>query len=114
MDNKTRNALEALDTAARRIAELFAKEYYECGLDSEHIYSVGDDPIGVWSMGDEFWGFDDMVTALQYNADRETLIDWYYKMYADDNDDHTPYINLKTWLKGIHTKNLEQGDDNDN
>lgn len=109
MSNKTRNALEAFDTAARQIVELFAKIYYQCGLDSEHIYNIGDDPIGVWGMGDEFWGFDDMVVALQYNADRETLIDWYYEMYSEDNDDHTPYINLKSWLNGIRPKGLEQG-----
>ena len=109
MNTHIRQALETLDTAARQVAELFAKKYYECTLESEHIHNIGDDPIGVWGMGDEFWGFDDMVVALQYNADRETLIDWYYEMYSEDNDDHTPYINLKSWLNGIRPKGLEQG-----
>ena len=111
METKTRNALETLDTAAHQIAELFAKVYYECGLDSEYVYNVGDDPIGVWNMGDEFWNFDDMVTALQKNADRESLIDWYYEMYAEENDDRTPYINLKSWLKGIRPRSVKQGDE---
>lgn len=108
MDNKTRNALEALDAAAHQIAGLFAKKYYQCGLDSDYAYNVGDDPIGVWSMGDEFWGFDDMVTALQHSADRETLMDWYYEIYAAEHDDSVPFISLKLWLKGMRPKDLEQ------
>lgn len=106
MNTHIRQALETLDTAARQVAELFAKKYYECTLESEHIHNVGDDPIGVWNMGDEFWDFNDMVVALQHNADMDTLINWYYKMYAKENDDRTPYINLKSWLKGMRPKNF--------
>ena len=57
-------------------------------------------------MGDEFWDFNNMVVALQHNADRETLMDWYYEVYAEENDDRTPFINLKSWLKGIRPKDL--------
>ena len=106
MNTHIRQALETLDTAARQVAELFAKKYYECTLESEHIHNVGDDPIGVWNMGDEFWDFNDMVVALQHNADMDTLINWYYEMYAKENDDRTPYINLKSWLKGMRPKNF--------
>lgn len=106
MNTHIRQALETLDTAARQVAELFAKKYYECTLESEHIHNVGDDPIGVWNMGDEFWDFNDMVVALQHNADMDTLINWYYEMYAKENDDRTPYINLKSWLKGMCPKNF--------
>lgn len=114
MDTKTREALEALDTTARQIAKLFVKKYYNYNLEADYVYAVADDPTGAWGVGDEFWNFDDMVTALQYDADEGTLYDWYYEMYAEDNDDHTPYINLKSWLKGVRPKDLEQGDDNDN
>ena len=105
---KARNALENLDTAARQIVELFAKIYYECGLDSEYIYNVGGDPIGVWGMGDEFWGFDDMVTALRYDADKETLMNWHEYQIGNVVSDE-PVINLKSWLKGLRPKDLEQG-----
>jgi hypothetical protein len=108
MDTKTREALEALDTTARQIAELFVKKYYDYDLEADYVYAVADDPIGTWGVGDEFWGFDDMVVALQHNVDRETLIDWYYEMYAEDNDNHTPYINLKSWLKGVRPKDVKQ------
>lgn len=108
MNTHTRQALETLDTAARQVAELFAKKYYECTLESEYIYNVGDDPIGVWNIGDEFWDFNDMVVALQHNADRETLMDWYYEVYAEENDDRTPFINLKSWLKGIRPKDVDE------
>lgn len=47
-----------------------------------------------------------MVTALEYSADKDTLMEWYYEMYAEENDDRTPFINLKSWLKGIRPKDL--------
>lgn len=103
---KARNVLENLDTAVRQIVELFAKIYYECGLDSEYIYNVGGDPIGVWGMGDEFWGFDDMVTALRYDADKETLMNWYEHQIGNAVPDE-PVINLKSWLKGFRPEETE-------
>lgn len=59
-------------------------------------------------MGDEFWDFNDMVVALQHNADRETLMDWYYEIYTAEHDDSVPFINLKSWLKGIRPKDLDK------
>lgn len=58
-----------------------------------------------------------MVTALEYSADKDTLMEWYYEMYAEENDDRTPFINLKSWLKGIRPKDLRSlpgGTKNDN
>nr|DAV76469.1 MAG TPA: hypothetical protein [Caudoviricetes sp.] len=108
MDTKTRNALEALDTTARQIAELFVKKYYDYDLEVDYVYAVADDPTGAWGVGDEFWNFDDMVTALRHNADRETLMDWYYKIYTAEHDDSVPFISLKLWLKGMRPKDLER------
>ena len=108
MDTKTRNALEALVTTARQIAELFAKKYYDYDLEADYVYAVADDPIGAWGVGDEFWDFNNMVTALQHNADRETLMDWYYKIYTAEHDDSVPFISLKLWLKGMRPKDLER------
>ena len=105
MDTKTRNALEALDTTARQIAELFVKKYYDYDLEADYVYAVADDPTGAWGVGDEFWNFDDMVTALQYDADEDTLMDWYeYQLDAPSGE---PVINLKSWIKGIRPKDLE-------
>ena len=108
MDTKTREALEALDTTARQIAELFVKRYCNYDLEADYVYAVADDPIGVWGVGDEFWNFDDMVTALRYDADEGILYDWYYKIYTAEHDDSVPFINLKSWLKGIRPKDLDK------
>ena len=59
-------------------------------------------------MGDEFWDFNDMVVALKHNADRETLMDWYYEIYTTEHDDNVPFINLKSWLKSIRPKDLDK------
>lgn len=99
MDSKTRSALESLDTAARRAVDIFIKKYY----DEAYAYAIADDPIGVWGIGDEFWNFNDIVTALQYDADESTLYDWYYEIYADGNKQ---FISLKLWLKGVRPKGL--------
>ena len=108
MDTKTREALEALDTTARQIAELFVKKYYDYDLEADYVYAVADDPTGAWGVGDEFWNFDDMVTALRYDADEGTLYDWYYKIYTAEHDDSVPFINLKSWLKGIRPKDVDE------
>lgn len=104
MDTKTREALETLDTTARQIAELFVKRYCNYDLEADYVYAVADDPTGAWGVGDEFWNFDDMVTALQYDADEGTLYDWYYEIYADGNKQ---FISLKLWLKGVRPKDLD-------
>ena len=68
MDTKTRNALEALDTTARQIAELFVKKYYDYDLEADYVYAVTDDPTGAGGVGDEFWNLADMVNAIQHAA----------------------------------------------
>ena len=103
MNTKTREALETLDTAARQIVELFAKKYYNYDLEADYVYAIADDPIGVWGVGDEFWDFNNIVTALRYDADEGTLYDWYYEIYADGNKQ---FISLKLWLKGVRPKGL--------
>lgn len=100
MDTKTREALEALDTTARQIAKLFVKKYYSYNLEADYVYAVADDPIGAWGVGDEFWSFDDMVTALRYNADKDTLMEW-YEHQLDSTAPGKLGINLKSWLKDV-------------
>lgn len=107
MNTKTRDALEALDTTARQIAELFVKKYYNYDLEADYVYAVADDLTGAWGVGDEVWSFDDMVTALRYNADKETLMDW-HEYQLDNAASDKPCINLKSWLKGFRPKDLDK------
>lgn len=72
-------------------------EWY--GVPDAQVYPIGGEVFGVWEINDEFWGFQDIITALKSDITPESLSEWYRKTNAHAQA-LRPRINLKSWIMG--------------
>jgi hypothetical protein len=98
------NILEQYEKICYKIAQTFWENYYKCE-DSDQWSDqlkydppVADEPYGVWCFGDDWWGFDEMVTALQFEATREQLDEWYDKTTGEFDEKKRMKQNLKNFI----------------
>ncbi|MGB0405587.1 MAG: hypothetical protein ACPGDB_05340 [Fusobacterium sp.] len=84
------------------IAEEFAKAYYDEDSWIYTSYWIGNDIGGVLSINDEFWSFDLIKEAVQFDCPKEELFN-YYDMYIKSAEEgkkleynFVNYINNRT------------------
>lgn len=93
--HKDYDLIEKYWKACQGIADVFIKKYYSEEADGDW---VGGEVGGVIFICDDFWGFDDLVTAIQFKAPKEKLFKWYYESF-DRHQEGRSFVNLKTYLK---------------
>lgn len=64
----------------------------------EH-YPIGDEYFGTWSIGDEFWDFQNIIHALKSGITADELSSWYWQT-SDRYAEEKPVVNLSSWIMG--------------
>jgi len=89
----TDKLIDDLRIASHDVSIIFAQKYYPDNWDE--CFWVADNPLGVFCTADDFWGIDDMVTALEADMIPDDLHEWYYS--HDDNYERP--VNLNNFIK---------------
>lgn len=88
--------------ACEEVAREFWKKYYkeDTTWEQELYYGgpVSGDTSGVWCFGDRYYSIYDMVTALEYSATYERLIEWYDETLEKYQKGESTGISLKNFL----------------
>lgn len=78
LDTETRETLETLNKASRQLGKLFMAKYYDYKPLLNNVRVVASehrDVCGMWVINSEVWSLSDMMVALEYNADKKTLME---------------------------------------
>ena len=88
------NLIEAYEKAVLDITDEFLKKYY----DEPSTYWIADQIGGVIFIDDEFWRFNDILTAIKLNADADVLQEWYCGS-LDAHEQNKTFPNLGNYIK---------------
>ncbi len=80
-------------------ALVMVKEFMQRFDYDDEPYPIGGEYFGVWGFSDEFWDFQNIITALKSDITPESLSKWYWSSVDKAGKDET-VINLKSWIKG--------------
>ena len=87
-------------TDLRQQATKLAHEFNARFLDNyPEIFAIGDEPLGTWSISDQFWNLEDMALAMDSELTPDELCDWYWET-VDRMTLGKPTINLKSYIMG--------------
>ena len=91
-------------TDLRKQATKLAHEFNNRFLDNyPEIFAVGNKPLGVWAISDQFWNLEDMALAMDSNLTPDELLDWYWETVERRSvikKRRKPTINLKSYIMG--------------
>ena len=96
------------ESVVQKYTDLFCEKMYGVPKDPED-YWVGEDVGGIISIGDEFWGFDQIRETIDNNYDPKQVFAWYdycVRLGSIDHSISTP--NLSQWMKGCPRYTEEQ------
>lgn len=93
--------LKMYEQVCNELMYAFLDEYYLDGgatINDIDFYWIGSEPGGVLSVGDEFFGMDNIVDAMRYKPTRKQLFDFYYYELACAELSKTPDFNMKSFI----------------
>ena len=93
-----------ITTEIRQQATKLAEEFNDRFIESNYeFFAIGDEPLGIWAISDQFWSLEDMAQALDSNLTPDELYDWYWETVERQSvikKKQKPIINLRSYIMG--------------
>ena len=89
------------ERACNKLLAAFIEKYYcdeETSIEDIDYFWIGDNIGGVASIGDNFWGIENLVDAMRYKPSEGVLFDWYYYQLDCYHEDKPVGINMKNYI----------------
>jgi len=105
MDEELKKEFEDV---VEKYTDVFCEKMYGLPRDLDD-YWIQDDIGGIVSIGDEFWGFDQIRKTVDNDYDPKQVFAWYDYCVRLGSIDHTiPVPNLESWMNGCPRYSEEQ------
>ena len=102
------NLKNEFESVVKRYTEEFSRMMYGESSNPED-YWIGEDVGGVISIGDEYWGFEQIRKTVDNNYVPKQVFAWYDYCVRLGSIDHTiPVPNLEHWMAGCPRYTEEQ------
>jgi len=96
------------ESVVQKYTDLFCEKMYGAPRDPED-YWAGEDVGGIISIGDEFWGFDQIRETIDNDYDPKQVFAWYdYCVRLGSIDPGISTPNLSQWMRGCPRYTEEQ------
>lgn len=99
---------QLFEDIVERYTDIFREKMYGISRDPDD-YWINDDIGGIASIGDEFWGFDQIRKTVDNDYDPKQVFAWYDYCVRLGSIDHTiPVPNIESWMNGCPRYSEEQ------